>query len=139
MGTVEKGNQVTIHYKGRLEDGTVFDSSEGRDPLAFEAGSGQVIPGFDSAVLGMTAGEKKTITIPAAEAYGEHDDNLIQEIPRNMLPEDVKVGDQLQAQSEDQQFLVTVAKLTDEEATVDANHPLAGKTLIFDLELVGIE
>ncbi len=138
MATVEKGNKVQIHYTGRLEDGTVFDSSEGRDPLSFEAGSGQVIPGFDEAVVGMTAGEKKTITIAPAEAYGVHDPALLQTIPLDMLPDDVKVGDQLKAASEDQEFIVTVTEKNDKEAVVDANHPLAGKTLIFDLELVEI-
>ena len=89
MATVEKGNTVQIHYTGRLEDGTVFDSSEGRDPLSFEAGSGQVIPGFDNAVVGMAAGEKKTITIAPTDAYGVHDPALLQTIPLDMLPDDV--------------------------------------------------
>ncbi|BDD00107.1 peptidylprolyl isomerase [Persicobacter psychrovividus] len=141
MSVAEKGNQVKVHYTGRLTDGTQFDSSAGREPLAFELGAGQMIPGFDAAVHGMAIGDKKTITIPSAEAYGESRPEMIQQMPRTSLPEDmeVAVGQTLYAQGPDgQPFPVKVLELTEETVTIDGNHELAGEDLVFDIELVEI-
>ncbi len=141
MATAENGNKVKIHYKGTLNDGTEFDTSEGREPLKFTLGNGQVIPGFDKRVLGMTTNEKKTLNIPATEAYGAHRDDLVMTIPKTEIPSDIKpeVGMQLQMQGQEgQQFNVLISELTDENITLDANHPLAGQDLNFDVELVEI-
>ena len=132
---------MTIHYTGRLEDGTVFDSSRDRDPLEFEVGSGQVIPGFDSAVEGMEAGDEKTVTIPAVDAYGPRRQELVLDVPGDRLPDelDPEVGQQLQMQTPDgQSFQVTVVGVNEESVQVDANHPLAGKDLTFDILVVGV-
>lgn len=139
MSTAKSGDAVRIHYKGRLHDGTVFDSSEGREPLAFTLGSGQVIPGFDSGVEGMEVGELKTIEIPCAAAYGPADPNAIVQVAIDDFPESVapEVGLPLQLGMEDGGSLqVVISDVSDENVTLDANHPLAGKDLIFDLELV---
>ncbi len=139
MSTAKSGDAVRIHYKGRLHDGTVFDSSEGREPLAFTLGSGQVIPGFDSGVEGMEVGELKTIEIPCAAAYGPADPNAIVQVAIDDFPEGVapEVGLPLQLGMEDGGSLqVVISDVSDENVTLDANHPLAGKDLIFDLELV---
>ncbi|MBO9465503.1 peptidylprolyl isomerase [Tropicibacter sp. R15_0] len=141
MTQAKSGDTVRIHYTGTLDDGSTFDSSAGRDPLEFKLGSGQVIPGFDKGVDGMTVGEKKTIHIPADEAYGQKDDRAVQAIPRENIPDDIplEVGIQLQMQSPTGQVMpVTVTEVTDTEVTLDANHPLAGKDLTFELELVSV-
>lgn len=141
MAAAQKGDNVKIHYKGTLQDGSVFDSSEGRDPLAFTLGGGQVIPGFDDAVMGMTTGEKKNVTIPADQAYGTRNDELVMPVPISQVPEDLspEVGQQLQVGGPDgQPLLVTVADITDEHIMLDANPPLAGEDLTFDIELVSI-
>lgn len=141
MATVAEGSKVKIHYTGRLEDGTVFDSSKDRDPLEFEVGSGQVIPGFDDAVEGMAAGDEKTVTIPAVDAYGPLRQELVLDVPGDQLPDalDPEVGQQLQMQTPDgQTFQVTVVDVNDEGVQVDANHPLAGKDLTFDILVVGV-
>jgi peptidylprolyl isomerase len=141
MAAAQKGDNVKIHYKGTLQDGSVFDSSEGRDPLAFTLGGGQVIPGFDDAVMGMTTGEKKNVTIPADQAYGTRNDELVMPVPISQVPEDLnpQVGQQLQVGGPDgQPLLVTVADITDEHIMLDANPPLAGEDLTFDIELVSI-
>ena len=141
MSEAKTGDTVKIHYKGTLDDGTEFDSSAGRDPLEFELGGGHVIPGFDKAVEGMTVGDNKTVRIEAEDAYGERHEQLVQEIPRNVLPEDVvpEEGMTLQSQNPDgQMMLLTVTSVADESITVDANHPLAGMALRFDIELVEI-
>ena len=141
MTQAKSGDTVRIHYTGTLDDGSTFDSSEGRDPLEFTLGSGQVIPGFDVGVTGMTIGDKKTINIPCGEAYGELDPNARQDIPRESVPADIplEIGTQLQMEGADGQvMMVTVAVVTDEAVTLDANHPLAGKDLTFALELVSI-
>lgn len=141
MTEVKSGDTINIHYTGTLNDGTQFDSSTGRDPLQFTVGSGQVIPGFDAAVTGMTVGEKKTVTIPADQAYGQHDPRGLQVIPRAEIPADIPLdlGNQLQVSTPTgQAMVVTVAKVTDDEVTLDANHRLAGQDLTFDLELVSI-
>lgn len=141
MTEVKSGDTVNIHYTGSLQDGTQFDSSAGREPLQFTVGSGQVIPGFDTAVTGMTVGEKKTVTIPADQAYGQPDPRAIQVIPRDNIPADIplEVGLQLQASGPaGQVMVVTVKEIGEEEVTLDANHRLAGEDLTFDLELVSI-
>ncbi len=141
MNQAAAGDKVRIHYTGTLTDGTQFDSSSGRDPLEFELGSGQVIPGFDSAVDGMTVGDTKTVAIPPEDAYGVRHEQLVQEVPKTALPEELspEVGMQLQSQSPDGQvMLLLVTEVTDDTLTVDGNHPLAGQTLNFDIELVEI-
>lgn len=141
MTQAKSGDTVRIHYTGTLQDGSVFDSSEGRDPLEFQLGSGQVIPGFDSGVTGMAVGDRKTVTIPCAQAYGEVIDEAKQVVARTHIPADIPldIGTQLQMQSADgRAMMVTVAEVTDEAVTLDGNHPLAGKDLTFALELVSI-
>ncbi len=141
MTTAKSGDKVRIHYTGTLEDGSQFDSSEGRDPLEFELGSGQVIPGFDSAVDGLAVGENVSVSIEPENAYGERSDQLVHQVPRDRLPGEIEpeVGMQLQAQSEDGYPLnLVITEVADEAVTVDANHPLAGQTLNFDIELVEI-
>ena len=142
MSHAKSGDTVKIHYTGTLDDGTQFDSSQGRDPLEFEVGSGQVIPGFDKAVEGMTVGDSKSVRIEADEAYGPRHDQLVQEVDRSVLPDDLnpETGMALQSNSPDgqvTQFMVT--DVTDQTITVDANHPLAGQALSFDIELVDIK
>jgi len=141
MSEAKSGDTVTIHYTGTLEDGTQFDSSEGRDPLEFQLGSGQVIPGFDKAVEGMSVGEEKSVTITSDDAYGPHNEQMVQEVPKNALPANIEPekGMALQAQGQDGQPInLTVTEVGEESITVDANHPLAGKDLKFDIELVDI-
>lgn len=141
MSAVASGSKVSIHYTGRLDDGTVFDSSRDRDPLEFEVGSGQVIPGFDDAVAGMEAGDEKTVTIPSIDAYGPRKQELVLDVPLEQLPDelDPETGQQLQMQTPDgQSFQVTVVDVNDEQLKVDANHPLAGKDLTFDILVVGV-
>ncbi len=138
MSQVKDGDTVKVHYTGTLEDGTVFDSSEGRDPLEFTLGQGQLIPGFEKTVLGMTSGEARTVTIPAEDAYGPYRDEMILAVPCEQLPADMKpeVGMQMQVgQEEGQGMVVTIIKITDKEVTLDANHPLAGKSLTFNIQL----
>ena len=141
MSQAKSGDTVKIHYTGTLEDGTEFDSSAGRDPLEFALGGGQVIAGFDSAVDGMSVGDSKTVTIPPGEAYGDRHDQLVQQVPKSALPDDMKpeVGMQLQSQSPEGQIMnLVVVEVEEESITVDANHPLAGKALTFAIELVEI-
>ena len=141
MASAKSGDTVRIHYTGTLDDGTQFDSSSGREPLEFALGGGQVIPGFDSAVDGMTVGESKNVTIAPDDAYGQRHEQLVQQVPRDILPEDMEpaVGMQLQSQSPDGQTMnLTVTEVLEETITVDANHPLAGQALTFAIELVEI-
>jgi FKBP-type peptidyl-prolyl cis-trans isomerase 2 len=140
MAQAQTGDTVRVHYTGRLDGGEVFDSSRGRDPFEFTLGEGQVIPGFDRAVTGMEPGDEKTVTIPSDQAYGERRDEMVGEVPRAQFPPhiDPQVGQQLQMQQEGQNFVVTVAEVSDDAVKLDANHPLAGKDLTFDLELVEI-
>jgi len=141
MTEVKAGDSVAIHYKGTLSDGTVFDSSEGRDPLQFTVGSGQIIPGLDKALLGMTVGEEKTVNIPSEEAYGAKDPNATQPVPRDQFPTDIplEVGTQLQVQTPDGQLMtVSIVEVGEENVVLDANHPLAGKDLTFEFSLVSI-
>ena len=141
MSKAKTGDTVQVHYTGKLDDGTKFDSSAGQDPLEFSIGAGNVIPGFESAVEGMAVGESKSIKIDAHDAYGPRHDQLVQEVPREQLPEDMQpeVGMQLQAQGEDGQAMrFVISDVSDETITVDGNHPLAGQSLNFDIELVAI-
>ena len=142
MTTAQIGNRVRVHYTGRLDDGEVFDSSEGGTPLAFTIGNGQVIPGFETGVVGMAPGDTKTVNIPCADAYGERRDDGMMQVPRGEFPPDMplEVGTSVQGQQQSGQVVTfTIAAVTDEAVTLDANHPLAGKDLTFDLTLVSIE
>lgn len=141
MTQAKSGDTVRIHYTGTLDDGTQFDSSAGRDPLEFALGGGQVIPGFDSAVDGMAVGESKSVTIQPEDAYGHRHDRLVQDLPKSALPEEIEpaVGMQLQSESPDGHVMnLVVTAVGDDSITLDANHPLAGKALTFDIELVEI-
>jgi peptidylprolyl isomerase len=142
MSQAKTGDTVKIHYTGTLDDGSQFDSSAGREPLEFELGSGQVIPGFEKAVEGMAVGDTKTVNISPDDAYGPRHKQMIQEVPRNALPDDVEpqVGMGLQARRPDGAMLdLTITAVTEESITVDGNHPLAGQALNFKLELVSID
>ncbi len=133
----QKGDTVKVHYTGTLSDGTQFDSSIGKTPLEFTIGSGQVIAGFDDAVTGMKVGEKKTVTIPADEAYGPRDESLVREISRDQLPDNITpvVGMQLMTSNG---MPVVITAVNESNVTIDFNHPMAGKDLTFELELVEI-
>jgi peptidylprolyl isomerase len=141
MSQASTGDKVSIHYTGTLEDGSQFDSSKGREPLQFQLGSGQVIPGFDKAVEGMAVGETRSVTIPPEDAYGPRNEQAIQEVPKSALPPDLVPveGMNLQAQNQNQQPIqLTVVSVQEDSITVDANHPLAGKSLNFEINLVAI-
>ncbi len=139
MTQASQGDVVRVHYTGRFEDGKVFDSSADRDPLEFVAGGRQVIPGVSNAVVGMEEGEKKTVTVSPDEGYGERNPSLRQSVGRDQLPDEVQEGDQLRAVQGNQEIPVWVRELKDDAAVIDANHPLAGQTLVFDLELVDVK
>lgn len=137
----KQGDSVKVHYTGKFDDGQIFDTSEGRDPLEFTVGQGHVINGFENAVIGMEVGEEKTIHVPSAEAYGGRNEELIQDVPRDKFAEDMKfeIGQGLQIKTKDGHSMVVVVKaFTTETITLDANHPLAGKDLNFDIKLVEI-
>ncbi len=141
MQQVKSGDTIKVHYHGTLTDGSIFDSSNGREPLEFEVGSGMVIEGFDSGVLGMSIGEKKTISIPAEQAYGNPREDMFMEFPLDRFPADMvpEVGMQLNmSNNEGDQFPVAIVEIAEEYVVLDGNHPLAGKDLVFDLELVEI-
>lgn len=141
MQQVQKGDTVNVHYHGRLNDGTTFDSSEGREPLKFTAGSGQVIKGFDDAVMDMKPGDKITVNIPVHEAYGERRDDMMMEYPKSDFPAEMapEVGMELQMGDDaGNVFPVVIVEVGDEVVVLDANHPLAGKDLTFEIELVSI-
>ena len=141
MTQATAGSTVSIHYTGTLDDGSTFDSSEGRDPLTFEMGAGQIIPGLEAALDGMTVGESKTVTIPADQAYGPRREEAMQQVPREQVPDHIPLdlGTQLQVQTPDGQAMpVTVAEGTEAHVTLDANHPLAGKDLTFAVEMVKV-
>lgn len=142
MSQAKPGDTVRMHYSGSLADGTEFDSSKGREPLEFTLGSGQIIPGLDNALTGMETGETKQVVVEPGEGYGERDPSRIQAVPREQIPDHIPTdpGTQLQMQTPDGQTLpVTVAGTTETEVTLDANHPLAGQQLTFDVELVEIK
>jgi FKBP-type peptidyl-prolyl cis-trans isomerase 2 len=139
--TAKANDKVKVHYKGTLSDGEVFDSSEGKDPLEFTLGAGQVIPGLEKGIIGMEAEESKTINVPAAEAYGERKEELIQQVPKAQLPPEInpEVGLQLVSQTPDgQKIPLVVTEVQEDNIVVDANHPLADKDLTFEVTLVGI-
>lgn len=140
MSEAKSGDTVRINYTGKLTDGTQFDSSEGREPLEFQVGSGQIISGLDREIEGMKVGDKQTVTVPAEEAYGPHDAGKIQEVPRSSLPADLEPqqGMQLQARTPQGPVTLVVTEVSEQQITVDANHPLAGKDLVFDIELLEI-
>ena len=142
MAQAQSGDTVAVHYTGTLSDAQVFDSSEGREPITFTLGAGQVIPGFEQGVAGMSPGDKKTIHIPAEQAYGPHDERLVLDVDRAQFPPDVEpeVGQQFQVQQQDgQSLMVTVTGVTPSHVQLDANHPLAGQDLTFEIELVEIQ
>lgn len=138
---IKEGSVVTLHYTGKLADGTVFDSSEGKQPLTFTVGSKQVIPGFEKGVLGMSAGEKKTVQVPKEDAYEYHAE-LVQTVPREAAPQglELKEGMTLALRAPTGQVIpARVTKLTDENVTIDLNPPIAGKDLTFEIEIVKVE
>lgn len=142
MSTAKKGDNVKVHYTGKLTSGEQFDSSTGREPLAFTVGAGQMIKGFDDAIPGMQVGDKKTINIAPGHAYGDKNTDAIIEFPITNIPEGMKLesGMKLQLQNEaGQPIPVTVTEVKDEVVVLDANHELAGKELVFDIELVEIK
>lgn len=140
--TAKPGDTVQMHYTGTLTDGSVFDSSQGRDPLSFTLGAGQIISGLDAAIEGMAVGEEKTVTIPADQAYGARDPNAMQAVPRAQIPDHIPLdpGTVLQMQTPDGQTMpVTVASADDDQVMLDANHPLAGQDLTFAVQLVAVD
>jgi FKBP-type peptidyl-prolyl cis-trans isomerase 2 len=141
MNKVQTDSTVTVHYTGRLEDGSVFDSSltDGREPIKATLGQGQLIPGFEAGLMDMTIGDKKTIEIEHTDAYGEVNPDMVAEVPKDKVPEGVEVGTMLQTFGPAGPMPVKVIGVNEDTVTIDANHPLAGKKLIFDLELVGVE
>lgn len=141
MQQVKSGDKVRVHYHGKLRSGETFDSSQGREPLEFQVGSGQVIKGFDNGVIGMQVGDKKTVEIAVDDAYGQKSEEMIVEFPRNQFPPDLdpQIGMQLMMNNgSGQSFPVSVTEVKEESVILDANHPLAGEDLIFDIELVEI-
>lgn len=140
MSKVKIGDTVSVNYTGKLDDGTIFDSSltEGRSPLTATVGQKQLIPGFENALIDMLVGDKKTISIDPTEAYGPVIKEMIAEVPKTNLPSEIQIGQMLQAQTAQGPINVRVVEIKEDVAVLDANHPLAGKTLIFDLELVSI-
>lgn len=141
MQKVEEGNSVKVHYTGKLKSGEVFDSSKDKDPIEFEIGKQQMIPGFENAVVGMEEGGTKTVEIESENAYGDINDELFIEVPKSELPENItpEVGMQLQVQQQSgQQVPVQISEVKESSITLDANHPLAGKDLVFDIEVVEI-
>ena len=141
MERAEAGDAVRVHYTGRLEDGTVFDTSAGKEPLEFTIGAGMVMPGFEAAVVGMSAGEAKTVTIPPEEGYGPRREELVMEVDRGCVPQEYEpvAGQTIQiGQSKERMLQVVVSEVTEDRIVLDANHPLAGKTLVFEMEMVEI-
>lgn len=142
MSQASAGNKIAIHYTGTLADGSVFDSSEGREPLSFTMGEGQIIPGLESALDGLSEGDEKTVTVPADDAYGQKNPQAVQQVPRATIPDNIPLdlGTQLQMQTPDGQAIpVTVAEVTEEHVLLDANHPLAGKDLTFEVKVVSVD
>ena len=142
MSLVKENATVKVHYTGKLADGQVFDSSEGKEPIEFTLGQGQLIPGFEKGLINMKLNEKKTINIPKDEAYGDSREDLIQEVQKSELPDEIKpeVGMGLVSKSQDgREMNLLVAEVKEDSIVVDGNHPLAGKDLVFDLEVVEIK
>jgi len=141
MASAKGGDTVKVHYTGKFEDGAVFDSSNGKDPMQFKIGDGKLLAGFEQTVVGMKAGESRSTTLTPDEAYGQHNEQMVQEVDPKQMATDVKleVGQHLEIrQKGGQTRMVTITALSDSTMTLDANHPLAGKTLVFDIELVEI-
>ena len=141
MAQAKHGDTVKVHYSGKLNDGSVFDTSHNREPLQFTIGEGQLIPGFEKTVVGMNMGESRTINIQAENAYGLHHKEMVGVVGRNQFPPDleVKAGQQFETHNEDgRTIIVTVADVSESDVTLDANHPLAGKDLTFDIQLVAV-
>ena len=141
MSTAKKGNKVKVHYKGYFEDGTIFDSSENKDPLEFTLGKNMVISGFEDAVVGLDEGQSTTVTLEPENAYGQYRDDLIVSVNKSQFPQDTdpELGMQVQVQTQDGHVHhFTIKDIQDDDVTLDGNHPLAGETLKFDLELVEI-
>jgi FKBP-type peptidyl-prolyl cis-trans isomerase 2 len=141
MQQVKSGDTVRVHYHGRLTDGSTFDSSDGRDPLEFEVGGGMVIAGFDNGVIGMEKGDKRTLNIPADEAYGEKNPEMVIEFPREQVPADMPLekGMRLNLNNNEGGVVpVVITEVLEDTILLDANHPLAGEELVFDIELVEI-
>ena len=137
---IQNGSKVNVHYTGKLTNGEVFDSSEGKAPISFVVGSGQIIPGFENAIIGKSTGDKVTVSIPPAEAYGEFREDLLVKVPNTQLPGPVEVGMSLQAQAENGMPVnVLVKEVNEDHAIIDGNHPFAGKELIFDIEVVSVQ
>jgi peptidylprolyl isomerase len=137
---IENGKVVSVHYVGKFTDGEVFDSSEGREPLQFEVGSGQLIPGFESAIIGKVVGDKVTANITPEEGYGLVREDLIVSVPLEKMPGDVEVGQALEAQGDNgQSAQVFVKEINEDTVVIDGNHPLAGKDLVFEIEVVEIQ
>ena len=141
MEKITQNSTVTVNYTGKLEDGSIFDTSlvEGREPLKAKLGEGQLIRGFESGLIDMGVGENKTIEIEPTDAYGEYDETLIIEVPKTQVPENVEVGMMLQTFGPMGPSVVKVLEIKDEVVVIDVNHPLAGKKLTFELEVVGVE
>ncbi|ACR80431.1 MULTISPECIES: FKBP-type peptidyl-prolyl cis-trans isomerase [Kosmotoga] len=141
MPEAKKGDTVKVHYTGRFEDGEIFDSSTGKEPLEFTIGKGEVIPGFEEAIIGMNTGESKTVKIPPEKAYGPRYDELVLTVERSRFPDDMEpqLGQQLQLRQPDgRTFIVTITDINETAVTLDANHPLAGKDLVFEINLIEI-
>jgi FKBP-type peptidyl-prolyl cis-trans isomerase 2 len=140
MKQIKIGDTVKVHYTGKLEDGTVFDSSlvEGREPLETVLGNNMLIKGFENGLIGLSEGDQKTLEINPSEGYGEYQEEMVNEIPKENVPENVKVGEMLQGMSPMGPINVKVIDVKEETVVIDANHPLAGKKLIFDIEVVNI-
>ncbi len=138
--TVSKGDNIKVEYEGRLEDGTIFDSTakHGGEPLAFEVGAGQMIKGFDEGVLGMKLDEEKEITLKPGEAYGEYNEEAVQEVPKKLMPDGIEVGMQIGVPTQQGSIPATITKIDSDMVTIDMNHELAGKTLIFKIKVVTI-
>lgn len=141
MRQIKIGDTVKVHYTGKLEDGTVFDSSlvEGREPLETVLGNNMLIKGFENGLIGLSEGDKKTLEIEPSEGYGEYQEEMVNEIPKGNVPENVKAGEMLQGMSQMGPINVKVIEVKDETVVIDANHPLAGKKLVFDVEVVNIK
>lgn len=140
MKRVQNGDTVTLHYTGKLEDGTIFDTSrqDGREPLVEKIGEGKLIRGFENGLIDMLEGDSKTIEIEPSDAYGNINRDLIVEIPKNQVPENIKVGETLEGSGPQGPIMVRVTEVKEDSVVIDANHPLAGKKLIFDLDVLSV-
>lgn len=141
MKTIQNGDTVSVHYRGTLEDGTVFDTSmtEGKEPIKVKLGNGQLIKGFEEGLIGMSVGEKKTITLDPEDAYGDVIPDAVIDVPLANLPPNLEVGQVLQGNGPQGPFIVSVLEIKEDVAKLDHNHPMAGKRLIFDLDIVSID